>query len=213
MRCFRTVVAIVFFASVSSFAGIDLTIGGGLNISDLTLTGDYKLDNIYLAYGQTQSMLIGFNAGANARFSFNDKMGLVAGLNFETRGDKIKKSNKYGAGSYTTTLTMHYLQVPVLFSYKFLPELAVNIGPEAGIFLGGTSKDEGDQTGSTDQKDLVKAFDIGASIQATYTIARMIVVGAGYDLGFMNTDKSPNGKSGAAKNNNIKVTAAYLLHL
>jgi hypothetical protein len=216
MKCFNTVVAIGLFASVSSFAGIDCMIGGGLNMSNITLSGDHQLGTGNPPYGQTQSMLIGFNAGANARLAFNDKMGLVAGLNFETRGEKIKTSYTYSDMEYTTTFTMHYLQIPILFSYKVLPELAVNIGPEVGIFNGGTAKEEGDQTGSADLKN-VSTLDIGASIQVTYTIAKMIVVGAGYDLGFMNTDNTTYDSgikpSGAAKNNNIKVTVAYLLHL
>jgi outer membrane immunogenic protein len=209
VKCFKMLVAVVLVASFSSFAGIDLTIGGGLNISDVNLSKDYKL-----ASDQTKSMLMGFNAGANARFAFNDKMGLVAGLNYETRGAKIKTSDL--GFSETKTGNLAYLQIPVLFSYKFMPELAVNIGPEIGLLLRAKEKVEGDfdiDNGTFDVKSSTSSLDLGASIQVTYTISNMIVVGAGYDYGFINTDKNPGDMKGAMTNSNIKVTVAYLLHL
>lgn len=209
MKCFKKIAAIVLLASMSSFAGIGLTIGGGLNMSNMAFSGDYENQ----IAGATKSMLIGFNAGVNALFGFNEKMGLVAGLNYETRGAELKMES--GGVSATATGTYNYLQIPILFSYKFIPELAVNLGPELGFFLGGTSKMEvAGQSQSNDLKN-ISTMDLGLSIGVSYTIINMIVVGAGYDLGFLNTDNDPADKdmSGSITNNNIKITVAYLIHL
>ena len=209
MRSFKKIAAVVLLASMSSFAGIGLTIGGGLNLSNTSESGDYELPS-----GETQSMVVGFNAGVNALFGFTDKMGLVTGLNYETRGTKITvPASITGLGvSGTETMSASYLQIPVLFSYKFIPELAVNLGPELGFYLSGTEKYEA--AGQSQSQDLqnMSSMDFGASIGVSYTIVNMIVVGAGYYLGFLNIDNT-SGMSGSVTNNNIKITVAYLLHL
>jgi hypothetical protein len=204
MKFLKVSVAAVLLASVSSFAAMDLTIGGGLNLSNTMLSGDYKMPD-----GVDKTMLIGFNAGANARFAFNDMMGLVAGLNFETRGMKISE------GDLKLTTSANYLQIPVLFSYKLMPELAINIGPEVGIYLSGKGKAE--MAGQSVEADLenVSTLDLGASIGVTYTFAEVVQVGGGFYWGFLNTDNDPADAdmSGAATNMNIKITVGYLLKM
>jgi hypothetical protein len=215
VKSFKTIVAVVLFASVSSFAGLDLMVGGGLNMSNESFSGDYK----DILTGMNKSMRIGFNAGANMCIPFSEQMGLVAGLNYETRGTKLK-ADSMGA-SVTVTKAASYLQIPILFSYKPIPALAINLGPELGIFLGGKAKTEitGVTGLSMPDEDLedISTLDLGASIQVNYTIANMIVVGAGYYWGFLNTDNSsvPAGMSisGSETNNNIKINVGYLFHL
>jgi outer membrane immunogenic protein len=206
VKCFKTVAAVVLLASVSSFAGIDLAIGGGLNMSNATLTKDYGLPS-----NGTKSMVMGFNAGANARFAFNEQMGVVAGVNYETRGVKTDD------GTYKKTYSSNYLQIPLLFSYKIIPELAVNIGPEFGIFLSGKYKEEAYGMSGESNLEKVSTLDLGASVQVNYTIINMIVVGAGYYYGFLKPDNNSDYMGSNMKevraNNNIKITLAYLLKL
>jgi hypothetical protein len=209
VKSFKTIVAVVLFASFSSFAGTDLMVGGGLNMSNVAMSGDYKLGD-----GVTKSMHVGFNAGANLLIPFGEQIGMVAGVNFETRGTEMKET--VSGISATITSAASYLQIPLLFSYKPIPALAINIGPELGFFLGGTSKTEA--LGLSQSEDLtnVSTFDFGASLQVNYTIANMIVVGAGYYLGFLNTDATevPAGfaRTGSVTNNNIKIHVGYLIH-
>jgi hypothetical protein len=172
----------------------------------MALSGDYKLKP-----GMEKTLVIGFNAGVNVSISLAPNMGLVAGWNYETRGMKITERDI----NLTAKVTANYLQVPILFSYKFMPELAVNIGPEVGIFICGKETITMDSKSTETAMTHVSTLDLGASVQVTYTVANMIVVGAGYYYGFLNTDSANHdpAMSGAATNNTIKIFVGYLIHL
>jgi hypothetical protein len=206
MRCAKNICTIVLFISFYSFAGIDLKIGGGLNISGERYTGGKKLQDYY-----NQNMHVGFNAGVNVALPFSRQMGIVTGLSYETRGSGWKiEEVKYG-GPLSADFSMNYFQIPALFFYRPIPALAIGLGPELGIFLTGKSK-EGDET-----KDLneIKPIDFGASLTVDYIFANMIAVGAGYYFGFLNNDDRPdeNLPKGSITNNNIKIFVAYIFHL
>jgi hypothetical protein len=204
----KNIGAIVLLASFCSFAGIDLRIGGGLNMSNETYAGDYTLPPNF-----KKNMHVGFNAGASAAVPFSRQWGIVAGISYETRGSEqdIDTAGTGSGDSSSRVFSMRYLQIPVLFSYRPIPALAIALGPELGIFLGGKTKN-----GSV-SKDMVdiRTIDIGASLTLDYTIANMIAVGAGYYLGFLNTDNSSSAEilKGGIRENNIKLFVAYVLHL
>jgi hypothetical protein len=208
----KVIGAIVLIVSTYSFAGIELRVGGGLNLSNEILTGDYKLsDYLY------KPMHVGFNAGLNARIFALGKMGIGAGLNFETRGsgikvDKAKLPNDRELFDTTEMeFSMNYLQIPVYFYYRLIPGLSVGLGPELGIFLNGKQK----IGGQSSDIDKIKTIDLGASITADYTILNMITVGAGYYFGFLNNDgrTTADVATGSDRNMNIKIYVAYVLHL
>jgi hypothetical protein len=196
---------IVLFASLCSFAGIDLRIGGGLNLSNEIYSGDFELSDTYKKH-----MHIGFNEGWGMALYFTEQLGVFAGLNCETRGSGWKVDDPISGDSRSAEFSMWYLQIPLLFSFKPIPALAINLGPELGIFLSGKSK-----VGSvTMYLDEIKLIDFGASITADYTIADMIAVGAGYYFGLLNNDDRPRGASvkGSSTNTNIKLYVAYVFH-
>jgi hypothetical protein len=203
--------AIVLVASFYSFAGIDLRIGGGLNLSNETYSGDYKLPAAL-----KKSMHVGFNAGASVAIHFSSQMGMVGGLSYETRGAEMDlDAAASGASAYDPrympwVYSMGYLQIPVHFSYWPIPALGIALGPELGIFTNGKSK-----TGSESGDLQIKTIDLGASLTVDYTFANILAVGAGYYFGFLNNDGSPAAdvNKGGIRNNNIKLFAAYVLHL
>ena len=211
MTYIKNISAIVLFASFCSFAGIDLKIGGGLNLSNETYSGDYKLPTALI-----KSMHVGFNAGASAAIHFSTQMGIVGGLSYETRGSEMNlDAADPGASGYDPRFmpwvySMSYLQIPVHFSYWPIPALAIALGPELGIFIDGKSKDGG-ESGTLQ----ISTIDLGASLTVDYTFANILAVGAGYYLGFLNNDGSPAAdvNKGGIKNSNIKLFVAYVLHL
>ena len=211
MKFAHAIGAVVVLASFYSFAGIDLRFGGGLNLSDETHSGDYTLPPY-----MSKKMHVGFNTGASADFLFSKQMGILAGLSFETRGSQ-NTVNAASAPDYINLsewpqeFSLNYLQIPVLFSYRPIPSLTIALGPEMGIFLGGTIK-LGNNSGNF---DAIKTFDLGASLIVDYTFANMIAVGAGYYLGFLNNDGSSTADilNGGEMNTNIKLFVAYVLHL
>jgi hypothetical protein len=202
--------AIVLIVSSCSFAGIDLRVGGGLNLSNEILTGDYKLPE-----WQYKPMHAGFNAGLNVRIYAFGKFGIGAGLSYETRGSGMKTDEaKVPMDAIITApmeFSMNYLQIPVYFYYRLLPGLSVGLGPELGIFLNGKQE----VAGQSSDIDKIKTIDLGASITADYTLLNMITVGAGYYFGFLNNDgrTSADVMQGSDRNTNIKIYIAYVLKL
>jgi hypothetical protein len=207
----RIIGAIVLVVSSYSFAGIELRVGGGLNLSNEILSGDYKLpDYMY------KPMHVGFNAGLNARVFLLGKTGIGAGLNFETRGSGVKVDKaKLPMVEFVVynppdmEFSMNYLQIPVHLFHRPIPGLAIGLGPELGIFLNGKSK-IGDET--TDIAT-INSIDLGASITVDYTILNMVTVGAGYYFGFLNNDgrSTADVAEGSDRNMNIKIYVAYVL--
>ena len=206
MKYEKFIGAIVMLVSFGSFAGIDLRVGGGLNLSNEIYSGVKKLPDNY-----DKKMHPGFNAGVNTAIYFSKHIGLLTGLNYETRGSGWKRGEDDPNGQMSADFSLNYLQIPVFFSYRPIPAFALSLGPELGIFLFGKQKFDGDKS---DLKE-IKSIDFGATLTADYTIANMIAVGAGYYLGFLNNDDRPGGEfgEGSIKNLNIKLFVAYVFHL
>jgi hypothetical protein len=203
VKVFKSAVAAVLLASVCSFAGIELAIGGGECLSNKTMTKDYKLQD-----GVDNNMRFGYSFGINARYALDEHMGLVAGVSYETRGLIIDY------GGITDAKNANYLQIPILFSYKVIPDVAINIGPEAGLFLGG--KDIFTVYGQETKDDLkdINKLDLGMSAQVNiYSASNWIVVGISYYYGLLNTDSADHNPAykGSETNNSIKVTVSVLI--
>ncbi len=211
----RIVCAAMVLAMCMGFANAEKTVlvGAALNLSNMSGSGDYE------SYTKDNGMRVGFGIGANYLVALNDKMGVLAGLAYETRGtSQSTSSTMYGVtvkSDMTTALS--YLEIPILFSYKVMPELAVNVGPQLGMLLSakttGTVSVAGTSTDvDVDVKDGMSGMDLGLTLGVGYTIANMVVVGASYTLGLLNTDKDPpSGVDGSITNSNIQINAAYIL--
>jgi hypothetical protein len=204
MRHIKLISAIVLLVSFYAFAEIDFRIGGGLNLSNELYTGDYELGD-----GFDKKMKVGFNAGVSAAFYFTRQLGMIAGVGYETRGCGWDYEDEIPSNSMSAEFSLSYLQIPVHFSYRPIPALAINLGPELGIFLTGESKLDGD---TFDMDENINRIDFGASLTVDYTIANMIAVGAGYYIGFLDSD-SRNFDNGRILHTNIKLFAAYVFHL
>jgi hypothetical protein len=238
---YRIFISLVCFVVVSfchvSGAENPFVFSGGLNLSGISLSGDYA-KNV-----ESNKMSSGFNAGAAYWYIFNDQFGFYSSLCFETRGYDVKGNVTYieydwsnlTSTSYSfsaeSNVRMYYLQVPLMLSCKIIPELAVFAGPELGVFLGGKKEVsyeglpaslQNTFTGGSDFKDakgnpLVKPVDIGLSIGAGYVFREKFMLMGFYYWGLLNIDNidyigsgalvSP---SGSMCNRNIRISLGYL---
>jgi hypothetical protein len=198
MKYAKSFGAIVLLASFCSFAGIELRVSGGLNLSGETYSGDFKLPDNF-----KQKMHVGFNIGASGAFYFTQQLGVVAGLGYETRGSGWKVDET------EADFALNYLQIPAHFAFRPVPALTIALGPELGIFLSGNANVNGEKV----DLDPIKPIDLGASLTVDYTFINMIAVGAGYYLGILNNDDRPRGDfvKGSITNNNIKIYIAFIL--
>ena len=203
MKRFVYAVMAVAMTAAVSFAGMPLMIGGGVNLSSHSYNED-------LPDGVDQGMLLGFHVGANTVIPIADKMGVLTGLNFETRGGATK-FEMFGI-DVISAITMRYINIPALFSYNFTPELAVAIGPEIGIALSGTTVVDVDGDEESDDFEDYNALDLGLSVLSNYTISEKIVVGLGYDYGLMNVADIDDDDANL-KNRNFKILVAYKLNM
>ena len=204
-----SICAIVLFTSFCSFAtGIDLRVGGGLNLSYEIYSGDYNLpDTVY-----KKRMHAGYNAGLSAAVYFTQQLGVISGLSYETRGFGYDVDDPVWGGPSSEEYLLNYLQIPVLFSYKPIPALSVNIGPELGVFLSG-KRMIGDEDFDVEG---IRPIDFGASLNVEYTFINKIAVGAGYYFGLIHNEEVSEGSfvvKGTKRHTNLKLYVAYVFHV
>lgn len=79
----------------------------------------------------------GFSAGAFAEVNFNSKWGIQPELLFnQTKTQTASDFNEvYNEGFNSTSVNLNYLNIPILLSYKIIPILSIQVGPQFGILM------------------------------------------------------------------------------
>ncbi len=198
MKKFKLSFLIIALLAVTSVAHAQMSYGvrGGLNLS-----------NMYGKDVNHNNAKPGFHIGFTADYDFSYNVGLQTGLQFNTKGLKIK-----GNLLEYTENTM-YLQLPVHLAYKIdvTPGATVvlHAGPYAAYGLDGkVSLKAGTLEGSSDKVfgdgDLqMKRFDFGAGIGVDLELSQF-VVGLGWDMGLINL-----ANTGTRKNQNAYLSLGY----
>jgi hypothetical protein len=157
-------------------AGDDDRAGFGIK-GGVNLAHPYGTDKI-----NTGSM-IGWHAGIMARFQISDLFGIQPEVMYTQRGVKFDKAGFVDAAGVTVSedpeVRMDYIDVPIMFTFNVLDNIALMVGPQASLMM--TIKDQ-------DKKERDKSgfhtFDIGGAIGAEAKVS-MFRVGARYTLGFL----------------------------
>ena len=132
----------LLISACTSMAGelLDKGIKGGINLAKFT--GDDAGDNV--------STRMGFSAGGYLTFDMGENFNLQPEIYFASKGSKHEDSDKGSGSSYSyeytdeTTMTLNYIEVPVLGVFALSPELVLVAGPYVEFFLNGESKDKYD---------------------------------------------------------------------
>jgi Outer membrane protein beta-barrel domain len=84
----------------------------------------------------------GFSAGGFAEINFDKKWGIQPELLFnQTKTQTADDFDEvFNEGFNSTSVTLNYLSIPVLASFKLLPVLSIQVGPQFGILMS-TSQD------------------------------------------------------------------------
>ena len=79
----------------------------------------------------------GLSAGAFAELNFNSKWGIQPELLFnQTKTQTASNFNDiFIEGVNSQDVSLNYLNIPILLSYKIIPILAIQVGPEFGILI------------------------------------------------------------------------------
>lgn len=140
---------------------------GGLNQSKLSgeFDGTDSLKPIYL-YGYRT----GFHAGIFGEWDITEKIGVRTELIYNLIGGQNSTSNGLGKG-HQSIFDLKYLNIPLLFEYRPIPKLGINVGPTIGFLL-----NEGD----FDLHELDNTFDIALNGGISFKILDFLAVSARY---------------------------------
>jgi Outer membrane protein beta-barrel domain len=186
---------IVFFISGIRAQGLHLGIKAGVNLAQVT---GRSFNNGY----QT-----GFSGGAFAELKINSRWDvqpevLYAQTEVTTSNEFYYTSNPQFDGIPNRTISLNYINVPILISYKLLPVLSIQAGPSFG-FLMSTSENI-----MTSNQDAFKTTDFSVVGGAQVNLSR-VKLGARYSYGL--SDISKVTPTDTWKNQNIQVYIGFLL--
>ena len=194
-------IAALMVATVAANAQITLKPMAGITLSTIT-----DLDD--------NSFRVGLAAGAEAEYLVSDMFGVSGGLLVSMQGTNYDDMSwtvngvKNGWKDYSLTLT--YLNIPVLANIHVAKGLAIKAGVQPGILLAAKVKQteivnnvESDWDRSS--TDGLKKLDISIPIGASYEFSDF-VIDARYNLGLT---KINDTGSNSSKNSVIMVTLGY----
>lgn len=172
--------------NVESAKKTQFIIKGGVNISAITISDK---DNDY--YG-TEKSKIGFNLGVAADIPLGKKFYFQPNLNFSAKGSKLREMN-IGTGTADLSMNALYLQIPLLFAYKFdfsrwNNSFNIALGPYAAYGVGGNITGPSIKVGSFASDGLCNRADIGMSMEFQLELPKIIFI-LGYEYGFTNMIK------------------------
>ncbi len=151
---FQLVIAILFFSSLIS-AQIGISITGGSNIS--SIYGNQRLSPMQRQhFGEAEiskdqyqkKFRLLWSFGVAFSKSISEKWVGSLGLNYSTRGYKVlhdldaKKKTFTIKADYRERLLLHYLDIPLIGSYKFKDDLRFLVGLQPSFKLGSKIKSE-----------------------------------------------------------------------
>ena len=192
MRNVGIFVFTVFILLVSEVKGQSLHLGikAGTNIAEVT---GRPFDGGFQA---------GFSAGAFAELGIKGKWGLQPEILYTQTKETTSTEFYYIAaptpfnGIPGRSVTLSYINVPVLLSYKLLPVLSIQVGPSLGILLNSS------QNITYNFQNAFKSTDFLVVGGAQVNLAK-VKLGARYSYGL--SDISAVTPTDSWKNQNIQV--------
>jgi Outer membrane protein beta-barrel domain len=176
----KKVCFLVLFVSILSVTGIQAQsfhfgIKAGTNLSQIT---GRSFDD---------GFQWGFSAGGFAELNFTSKWGIQPELLFnQTKTQTASDFNEvFNEGFNSTSVSLNYLSIPILASYKILPILSIQVGPQFGILM---------NTSQNITSSASKAFKSGdfSMIGGAQVNIGGFKAGARYVYGFTNIDNVTN---------------------
>ena len=126
---FLVIVFFIFFSSAISAQGLHFGIKAGTNLAEITgrsFNGGFQA---------------GFSAGAFAELNLKGKWGIQPEILYtQTRATTSSEFYYIDAPTHSNgipdrSVTLNYINIPVLLCYKILPVLSIQAGPSFGILL------------------------------------------------------------------------------
>jgi hypothetical protein len=185
-----TAITIALIAS----AQVQFGIKAGLNLATTSVSPKQS--------GDSYSMIANFHGGVLVSLPLFENFSLQPEAQFSGQGAKYKSS-----GYPDETLSLGYINIPVLFKYTSTSGIFAEIGPQIGFLI--SAKDKVSGGSSVDVKSSLKSTDFSGCLGIGYLSSINLGIDARYNLGFVNIIKDSGG-SGSIKNGVIQIGVFYL---
>lgn len=185
-------------AAMAQEQKVKLGIKAGLNIANL------KMDESELS----SSTKTGFTAGLMAEIPLAKSFSLQPELLYSQQGVKISYSDPEVENSdFKSTITLNYLNIPVMLKYYVAKGLSVQAGPQIGILLKGNNKYHDNFLGyenseSMNLKEYTSGIDTSVNFGLGYQFKERFYADARYNLSYSKIFKESD--MNAVINNDMK---------
>ena len=172
----------------ASLLAVALLIGSNVSAQDSPIEIGVKaganLSNIGGDMGDLTKTKFGFNVGLTFDYNFTPNIALLTGVEFTTKGAKIKFIDE--------NMNASFIQVPVHVGYKLPVSDAMKIvfhaGPYAAVGVAGKTKIDGVKLDTFGDNGILKRFDFGLGLGAGIEYGK-ICAGLGWDFGLLDLGK------------------------
>ena len=157
----------------------------------------------------------GFNAGVNAKIPINPMLSIVSGLEVDYRriSDEATEEEMGATMTEEMTLSMWYLELPVLLRINATPQFFIDAGLTVAFNLADNRHSEQTleyqgrkETRSSDNdfSDGVETVELGLVVGAGYAVNQNLDINARFGLGLTKV-----GKGGDVKNMRFQAGVTY----
>ncbi|SHK37724.1 porin family protein [Fibrobacter sp. UWB12] len=195
---FKKIILAAALVVSAAFAQSPVNIGGRAAVDMGTMWGD-KND---AEWG------VGFNAGINAKIGINEMLAFVPGLEIDLRRITGEQTGYDGYRSVTVdeTLTMWYLDIPMVLRINANPQFFIDAGLYLGFNLSAEAKLEAaGESVTQDIGETMETLDIGLIAGVGYNVMPNLDLNFRLALGL--TEMGKNGKG--SKNMRLQLGATY----
>lgn len=158
----------------------------GMNVSTISDEG----------FDDTKSK-VGYYAGVFMNVPVSESFSIQPEVLYNNLGSKVSGT------TYSSTLNLDYVAVPVMFQYKATPQFYLEAGPEFGFLVNAKHKlDNGSSSTVTElDKEDFNSFNMGVGLGLGFDISKNVGLNARYVAGFSDITKE-SGPAADAKNKN-----------
>jgi hypothetical protein len=192
MKKFMLIATLMVASLCASAQGVFIKPMAGGTVT--TMTGDVEDD---------LKMKVGFTAGAELGYQFNNFFALTAGALYTQQGGKVSREGTENANGEKYNRSLDYLNVPILANVYIIPGLALKAGAQFGFLMRAKKEDE-------DVKDLFNNTDFSIPVGLSYEMEEA-VIDLRYNIGLSNIAQKgiANIVDNKIRNSVIMLTIGY----
>jgi len=173
--------AVVLTATFAKAQDLSYGVKGGLNSFTVTNSTGAKSK-------------IAFQLGGFAEFKVSEKFAVQPELMYTSQGAKDDFA----------TLSLSYINIPVIAKYCVTEDISIQAGPQIGFLM--SAKYDG-----TDFKDSFKSMDYGLNIGAGYNLNEKMSLDLRYYIGLAQLQKDIETGESASHNSGLLLSFGYKL--